>query len=66
MKVNRKCSNHHCVDGVVDKKYEEIQSCSECELYADYDTDEEGNILSCCGDILDPDNMMCKTCKEHC
>ena len=34
--------------------------------YADYDRDEEGNMLSCCGDILDPDNMICKTCKEHC
>ena len=21
---------------------------------------------SCCGDILDPDYMICPTCKEHC
>ena len=28
-------------------------------------TDEDGNLLSCCGDILDPDNMICPTCKEH-
>ena len=22
--------------------------------------------LSCCGDVLDKDYMMCPTCKEHC
>ena len=31
----------------------------------DYDRDEEGNLLSCCGDILDEDIMICPTCKEH-
>jgi len=31
----------------------------------DYEKDDEGNMLSCCGDILDPDNMICPTCKEH-
>ena len=36
------------------------------KFYSDYDIDEDGNMLSCCGDILDPDNMICKTCKEHC
>jgi hypothetical protein len=24
------------------------------------------NQYSCCGDILDPDYMICPTCKEHC
>ena len=28
--------------------------------------DEDGYELSCCGDKLDPDNMICLTCKEHC
>ena len=31
-----------------------------------YDLDEDGNRLSCCGDVLDPDFMICPTCKEHC
>jgi hypothetical protein len=31
----------------------------------DYDHDEEGNIISCCGDIVDEDIMICPTCKEH-
>ena len=31
-----------------------------------YDLDEDGNRLSCCGDILDPDYMICPTCREHC
>jgi len=30
-----------------------------------YPIDEEGNIISCCGDIVDPDHMICATCKEH-
>lgn len=30
-----------------------------------YDRDEEGNLISCCGDILDNDIMICPTCKEH-
>ena len=29
-----------------------------------YDLDEDE--LSCCGDELDPDIMICPTCKEHC
>ena len=29
------------------------------------DRDEDGNLLSCCGDILDEDIMICPTCKEH-
>ena len=33
--------------------------------YNEYEQDEEGNRLSCCGDILDEDVMICKTCKEH-
>jgi len=32
----------------------------------DYDRDEDGNLLSCCGDILDEDIMICPTCHEHC
>jgi hypothetical protein len=31
-----------------------------------YELDEDGNRLSCCGDILDPDIMLCPSCKEHC
>ena len=32
----------------------------------DYDHDDEGNRLSCCGEILDDDIMICMRCKEHC
>jgi len=28
--------------------------------------DENGTLLSCCGDILDENRMICPTCKEHC
>ena len=35
------------------------------EFYDDYDRDEDGNLLSCCGAILDPDCMICPICKEH-
>ena len=31
----------------------------------EYTRDEEGNILSCCGDIVDEDIMRCPTCKEN-
>jgi hypothetical protein len=31
----------------------------------DYDYDEDGNMLSCCGEVLDPDLMLCPICKEH-
>ena len=31
-----------------------------------YELDQDGNRYSCCGDILDPDIMMCPSCKEHC
>ena len=34
--------------------------------YEDYNRDEDGNLISCCGDILDEDIMICPTCKEHC
>ena len=37
----------------------------ENNLYSDYDIDEDGNLISCCGDILDADIMICPTCKEH-
>ncbi len=30
-----------------------------------YDTDVSGNMISCCGTILDPDVMICTVCKEH-
>ena len=40
---------------------EEINS-----VYSDYERDEDGNLLSCCGSILDEDVMICTTCKEHC
>ncbi|MFY0655046.1 MAG: hypothetical protein JXQ96_23660 [Cyclobacteriaceae bacterium] len=32
---------------------------------SDYDLDEEGNIISCCGHIVDPDVMRCPECKEN-
>jgi len=31
-----------------------------------YDTDEDGNMISCCGDILDPVVMRCNSCGENC
>ena len=31
-----------------------------------YDLDENGNRLSCCGDMLEPDSDLCPTCLEHC
>lgn len=30
------------------------------------DEEAEDELLSCCGDELDPDVMICPTCKEHC
>ena len=30
-----------------------------------YSLDEDGRRLSCCGDVLDEDYMICPTCKEH-
>jgi hypothetical protein len=30
-----------------------------------YDLDEDGNIISCCGQIVDPDVMRCPDCKEN-
>lgn len=35
------------------------------DVYSDYDRNEDGNLISCCGNILDPDIMICPTCKEH-
>ena len=36
-------------------------------IYSDADDrDEDGNLLSCCGSILDEDIMICPTCGEHC
>jgi len=42
----------------------------ECNIIEEYNEDgylidEEGNIISCCGDIVDPDHMICPTCNEH-
>ena len=28
--------------------------------------ENQSNIYSCCGDILDKDYMICPSCKEHC
>ena len=28
--------------------------------------EEEEELLSCCGDVLDEDIMLCPTCLEHC
>lgn len=36
------------------------EECEECEGTGDV------YLQSCCGDDLDPDNMICPTCKEHC
>ena len=41
--------------------YEFYQNCEN----SDYDLDEEGNKLSCCGEILDEDIMICPKCQEH-
>jgi hypothetical protein len=30
-----------------------------------YDLYEDGNIISCCGQIVDPDVMRCPDCKEN-
>ena len=35
------------------------------EMSDDYDRNEEGEIISCCGDVVDEDIMICPTCKEH-
>lgn len=32
---------------------------------SDYYLDEDGNMLSCCGAILDEDRMICPVCGEH-
>lgn len=35
--------------------------------YADYDKDENGKPLSCCGDVLEEESgYRCKTCGENC
>ena len=31
----------------------------------DYERNEDGEIISCCGDVVDEDIMICPTCKEH-
>ena len=36
------------------------EECEECEGTG------EVYLQSCCGDDLDPDIMICPTCKEHC
>ena len=30
------------------------------------DINEDGDLLSCCGEILDEDFMICTKCGEHC
>ena len=35
------------------------------DIEYDYDHDEDGNMISCCGDVLDPDYMICPSCGEH-
>lgn len=35
------------------------------DIYGDYDRNEDGDLLSCCGDVLDEDRMICATCGEH-
>ena len=32
---------------------------------SDYDLDENGDMLSCCGAVLDEDIMICPICGEH-
>ena len=47
------------------------KECQEVECECDrvdfegYELDEDGRRLSCCGDVLDPDVMICPICKEH-
>ena len=40
--------------------------CREFRDSEGYDLDENGNRLSCCGDMLEPDSDLCPTCLEHC
>lgn len=35
-------------------------------IYGQDDVNEDGELLSCCGDVLNEDNMICPTCFEHC
>ena len=46
-------------------KHFEGKKLVEEDIYSDYDRDEEGNLISCCGAILDSDIMICPVCKEH-
>ena len=49
---------------VVDTPLQSTETITEDE--DGYELDEDGNRLSCCGDVLDPDFMICPSCKEHC
>lgn len=46
---------------------EEMEKDFEFEVKhaTDYETDENGNLLSCCGEILNTDVMICPVCGEH-
>ena len=46
-------------------KYARYKLKEKEDIYPDYDRDDDGNLISCCGDILDEDIMICPTCKEH-
>ena len=48
----------HIKSKIIDNVYPEVDS-------EGYELDEDGNRLSCCGDVLDEDYMICPTCKEH-
>ena len=49
---------------VVDTPLQSTETITEDE--DGYELDEDGNRLICCGDVLDPDFMICPSCKEHC
>ena len=51
--------------GAIGKICLEYNANKLANTYSDYETDEDGNLISCCGDILDEDVMICKTCGEH-
>jgi len=47
----------HLKSKIIDNIYPEVDA-------EGYDLDEDGNRLSCCGDVLG-EEMICLTCKEH-
>jgi RecJ-like exonuclease len=47
--------------GVHDIYPEGMEMCKDCD-----GNGEEDELYSCCGDVLDTDTWLCKSCGEHC